>query len=115
MIGGNINLVLKAKTGAYILNDIGERIPEIINYATLFGFLDMTTSDAKHSNYQTKIEESDYIFICDYVELPKINGSIPKTSQLTAICNNKEFDVMMIDNPMELNKHYEIYLRYKGE
>ena len=115
MIGGNINLVLKVKTGNYVLNDIGERIPEVNEYMTLWGFLDMSTVDTKHSNYQTKIEESDYIFICDYVKLEEVNGSIPKTSQLAAVCNDKEFDVMLIDNPMELNKQYEIYLRYKGE
>lgn len=115
MIGGNINLDLKVKTGEYTLNDIGERIPKTITYATLFGFLDMSTVDTKHSTYHTKLEESDYIFICDYVELPKINGKLPNTSQLTATCNNKEFDVILIDNPMELNKQYEIYLRYKGE
>ncbi len=115
MIGGNINLVLKVKTGEYTKNDIGERIPEVVDYMTFFGFLDMSTSDTKHSIYNTKTEESDYIFICDYKKLEKVKGKIPKTSQLTAICNDKEFDVLLIDNPMELNKQYEIYLRYKGE
>ena len=115
MIGGNINLDLKVKTGKYTINDIGERVSEVIDYMSLFGFLDMSTSDTKHTTYNTKLEESDYLFICDYVELEEINGKIPKTSQLTAICNNKEFDVLLIDNPMELNQHLEIYLRYKGE
>ena len=106
MIGGNTYLDLKVKTGNFKINSIGERVPEVTDYMSLLGFLDLSTYDTKHTTYNTKIEESDYLFICDYVEFPKVNGVIPKTSQLTAICNDKEFDVLIVDNVMGLNEHY---------
>lgn len=115
MIGGNTYLSLKVKTKEYVLNEIGERVPKTNEYMQLWGFLDLSTVDTKHTIYNTKIEESDYIFICDYKELEKVDGEIPKTFQLTATCNNKEFDVLLIDDPQELHEHFEIYLRYKGE
>lgn len=115
MIGGNTTLSLKRKTGSYTKNSIGERIPEIADYIDLVGYLDLSNVDTKHTIYNAKIQESDHIFICDYVDLPLINGKKPKTSELIAENNGDEYDVILLDNPMNLNKHFEIYLRYKGE
>ncbi len=117
-IGGNIDLVLKRKDG-YIKNEIGEQIPKYIDYKTFRGFLDMANTNTSHSTYSAKIEESTHYFICDYEELPDFvdaDGITRKATinELKAYCNNKEFDVLWLDNPMELNYQYEIYLEYKG-
>lgn len=117
-IGGNIDLILKRKNG-YIKNEIGEKIPKLVDYKTLHGFLDMSNTNTTHTIYNAKIQESTHYFICDYVELPtfideKGNERKATINELKAYCNDKEFDVLWIDNPMELNYQYEIYLEYKG-
>ena len=117
-MGGNIDLVLKRKDG-FTTNDIGEKIPNYIEYITLHGFLDMANTNTSHSTYNAKLQESTHYFICDYVELPTFtdeSGNVRKATinELKAYCNDKEYDVLWLDNPMELNYHYEIYLEYKG-
>lgn len=117
-IGGNIDLVLKRKNG-FETNEIGEKIPSYIEYITLHGFLDMASSNTIHSTYNAKLEDSTHYFICDYVEFPEFKDEKGITrkalaNDLKAYCNGKEYEVLGIDNPMELNYHYEFYLEYKG-
>lgn len=109
MIGGNTTLKLLIKTRNFTLNSIGERVSDIKLYKEITGFLDLSTVDAKHTVYNSKIQESDHIFICDYVEIEH------KTSTLVAECNGNRYEVLMVDDPMGLHEHLEIYLRYIGE
>lgn len=115
MISGNTVLSIKRKTGKYTKNTVGENVPEVTQYIDLYGFLDLSNVDTKYTVFNTKLQESDHLFICDYVELPLVEGRKPKTSELVASNNGDEYDIILIDNPMNLNKHLEIYLRYKGE
>lgn len=117
-IGGNIDLILKRKNG-FEINDVGERIPKYEEYITLHGFLDMANNISNHSTYNAKVQDSSHYFICDYVEFPvfKDDSGVDRkavANDLKAYCNGKEYDVLWVDNPMELNYHYEIYLEYKG-
>lgn len=108
MIGGNITAQLQVKSGTK--NDIGEKVLTWTTVQSLFGFLDLSSGDSKYSTYDAKIQESTHIFICDYVRIDsKINN---ENSRM--LINGKTYDVMLIDNPMELNKHLEIYLKYTG-
>lgn len=107
-IGENTACMLKNKSD-YITNDIGEKVPVESDYMALTGFLDLSSGDSKYVNYNAKIQESTHIFICDYVKIDK------KATELKAYINDKMYDVMLIDNPMELNEHLEIYLKYIGE
>lgn len=108
MIDGNITARLQVKSG--IKNDIGEKVLGWTTVQPLFGFLDLSSGDSKYSSYDAKIQESTHIFICDYVP---IDGKINNENSRMLI-NGKTYDVMLIDNPMELNKHLEIYLKYTG-
>ena len=108
-IGGNTILKLQVKTGKFTLNSIGERIPELIDYKSLIGFLDLSTCDAKHPIYNAKIQERDPIFLCNYEEIEY------NVNELTAFNNGKKYEIILVDNPMGLNEHLEIYLRYVGE
>lgn len=108
LIGGNTACTLLYKSG-YSINAIGEKTPVESEYDTLYGFLDLSSGDSKYVTYNTKLQESDHIFVCDYTFIDK------EESELTALINGKRYDVMLIDNPMGLNKHLEIYLRYRGE
>ena len=94
MIGGNIDLVLKQKVTTK--NDIGENELSWVDYKTIHGFLDFMTEGTGRTNYNSKIVDSDYVFICAY-------------------CDNKEFDISYIDDPMNLHRHIEIFLKYIGD
>ena len=108
MIGGNVDLILKSKKQTK--NSIGENVPmSWVDYKTIHGFLDFMTEATGRTNYNSKIVDSDHVFICDYVEINK-----PLT-ELKAYCNDKEFDITYIDDPMNLHKHLEIFLKYIGD
>lgn len=108
MIGGNITLTLQKENSAE-KNEIGEDIVKQSNALNLWGFLDLSSGDSKHNVYSAKVQESTHVFICDYVDLGGITAENSK-----AICKGKEYEVLVIDNPMELNKHLEIYLKFVG-
>lgn len=107
MIGGNIQGLLQVKTE--ISSKIGESKYKWSNGVSLNGFLDLSGGDSRYTTYNAKVQESTHIFICDYVDLGAVSS---KNSRL--VINNKVYDVVLIDNPMELNEHLEIYLKLAG-
>lgn len=107
-IGGNIKAMIQVSTETE--NVIGESVLSWEDIQALTGWLDLSSGEARYSTYNAKIQESTHIFIADYV---------PLDSRITAensrmIVNGKMYDILLIDNPMELNQHYEIYLKYTG-
>lgn len=106
-IGGNISAQLQTKTTQK--NAIGEFVPTWETRHTLTGFLDLVSGDSRYSTYNSKIQESTHYFICDYVDLGEIEA---ENSRM--LINGKVYAVTLIDNPMELNYHLEIYLKYTG-
>lgn len=108
MIGGNIIGTVQVYSSAK--NAIGESVKTWTDNQTLHGFLDFMSGDAKYGNYNSKIQESTHVFICDYVTL---NSQI-RTDNSRMVINGKIYNINMIDNPMELNQHIEIYLSFTG-
>ena len=107
MIGGNTIAVLQVKTSSK--NEFGEKVNTWTDKQLLKGFLDFTGGDASYkSNYKGKLEETTHIFICDYDKIA--SEVIPTQSRM--IIDNNSYDILMIDNPMGLNKHLEIMLKY---
>lgn len=113
-IGGNTVCELKVKDSFYV-NDIGERVAPEILYYTLTGYLDFSNGDSKYTSFNAKIQESTHVFVCDFVALPLLNNKKVKATDLKAYINGNVYDVLILDNPMELNKQLEIYLKYTGE
>lgn len=106
-IGGNITAVIQEKKENN-KNTIGERVHEWTDSVSLDGFLDLSDGDSKYTNYSAKIEESTHVFICDYQELTI-------TSENTRmLIKGKIYTILLIDNPMEMDEHLEIYLKYVG-
>lgn len=109
-IGGNHELELGIVVATQ--NELGENEAVWFPIHTLKGFLDLSNGDSRYTSYNAKIQESSHFFICDYQELDsriKVENSRvfdPKTQ--------KFYDVLLIDNPMGLNKHLEFYLKYTG-
>lgn len=117
MIGGNIKAVLQVSTTTK--NEIGEKVPVWHDVVSLTGWLDLQSGDSKYTTYNAKMQESTHIFICDYLPIPaalEIEGKVVKVSAENAriATLTQKYDVMLIDNPMELNKHLEFYLKHTG-
>lgn len=108
MIGGNTIAILQVSTTTK--NEIGEAVKAWTNVQSITGFLDLSGGDSKYNTYDAKIQESTHIFIADYVAL---DASI-KAENSRMIVNGGRYDVMLIDDPMGLHKHLEIYLKYTG-
>ena len=106
MIGGNTKAVLQQKNG-FTINAIGERIQEWTDIQTLTGFLDLSGGDSKYT-YNAKLQESTHIWICDHVPIDR------KTTDKRLVVNGMTYDVLLIDDPMELHQHLEIYLKFVG-
>ena len=107
MIGGNVIAVLQKKTSSK--NAFGEKVETWNDLQLLKGFLDFTGGDGSYkSNFKGAVEETTHIFICDYDEI----ASKAKPTQSRLVVNGSVYDVLMIDNPMNLNQHLEIMLKY---
>lgn len=106
MIGGNIQATLQIKKTEK--NEIGESVESYEDYQTLKGFLDFMSGSADTVNYNAKLEETTHVFICDYVPINL------QESECRMMIKSKPYEVTFIDNPMELNQHLEIFLKYVG-
>ena len=74
------------------------------------GYLDLSTGDSKYTTYNAKIQESTHVFLADY---KKLDSRIKAENSRMGI-NGKVYDIMVIDDPMELHEQLEIYLKYTG-
>ena len=107
-IGGNIKATVQVFTQAK--NEIGEMVKTWADAQTIKGWLDLQSGEARNTTFNAKIQESTHIFIADYVKL----DSRIQAENSRAIINGKRYDVMLIDDPMEMHKQLEIYLKYTG-
>jgi len=117
MIGGNLEAVLQVSTATK--NKIGEMVHEWHDVVSLTGFIDLSAGDSKRTTFNAKIQESTHLFIGDYKPIPdvlEVDGQIVQVTSENArmVANSKRYDVMLMDNPMELNEQWEIYLKYTG-
>ena len=117
MIGGNTKAVLQVKTATK--NAIGEFVKSWHDVAELTGFLDLQSGDSKYNTYNAKIQESTHVFICDYVPVQdtfEIEGNVVRVDaeNVRMVANGKRYDVLLIDDPMELHEHLEIFLKLVG-
>ena len=108
MIGGNVNLELQAKELAE--NEIGESVELWTTVQTLLGWLDYQSGDSPRTNFNAKLQQSTHFFIGDYV--PIREGLTAENTR--AIVNGEVYEVLIIDNPMNMNRQIEIYLKYTG-
>lgn len=109
-IGGNITAKIQVYTSAK--NDIGEHVQTWTDAQTIKGWLDLSSGEARYTTYNAKIQESTHFFIADYV---------PLDSRITAessrmVINGKRYDILLIDNPMEMGtgSQLEFYLKFTG-
>ena len=108
MIGGNIKATIQTYTTTR--NAIGEGVKGWADKQTLKGFLDLAGGSSNYVTYAAKVQESTHVFISDYVPLP----AEIKAENARMVIAGKAYDIMLIDNPMELCQQLEIYLKYTG-
>lgn len=108
-IGGNIYGVIQVQDGTE-KNAMGERVPVWRDAFRLLGWLGMQTNEQKRASFSAKIEESSHCFLCDYHA-----GAYALANQdCRMIIKGFMYDVLMIDNPDEMNEQLEISLRRVG-
>ena len=109
-IDGNIKAIIQVCTT--VANDIGEHVQTWTDVQTIKGWLDLSSGEARYTTYNAKIQESTHIFIADYVSL---DSRITAESSRMVI-NGKPYDILLIDNPMELGtgSQLEFYMKFTG-
>lgn len=106
-IGGNVIATIQTKSCE---NDSkGIQHSEWSDYTALRGWLDLSGGNSQYTNFNAKIQESTHIFLCDYAHLGDLTAE-----DCRMIIGGKIYNVMLIDDPMELHEHLEIYLKYIG-
>jgi len=108
-IGGNMKAVLQTNSNP-TTNAIGESVPGWQDVQLLTGWLDLSGGDSHYNSYSAKVQESTHIFISKYVKLP----DNVKAENSRMLIDGLAYDVKLIDDPMNLHKHLEIYLSFTG-
>ena len=107
MIGGNVDAIIQVETSSK--NAFGEKETTYKDLTTVKGFLDYVGGDGSYkNNFKGELEETTHIFICDYENV----ASKATPTQSRMIIDDKIYDILYIDNPMNLNEHLEIMLKY---
>lgn len=116
-IDGNTEAVIQIRTT--VKNELGEDVGTYIPARpSFYGWLDLSGGDSKYTTYHAKIQESTHIFVCDYFPLvcqTEEHASMkitPENSRL--VINSEVYEVMLYDNPMNMGRQLEIYLKYTG-
>ena len=108
-IGGNIFGMLQTKaTGEK--NAIGEAENVWTDAFTLYGWLGLQSGENKRTSFNAKLEESSHVFLTDF----RADVYALADSDTRMICKGNMYDVLLIDNPDEMNAQLEIYLRKVG-
>lgn len=112
-IGGNTEATIQLKVT--VKNDIGEDVPVWTMARPPFsGWLDLSEGDSKRASFNAKIQESTHVFVCDYFPLITERGVKITSGNSRIIINNEVYEVMLYDNPMQMNAQLEIYVKYVG-
>ena len=130
-VGGNIQALLQVKKES-LRNAIGEREHKWVDCTSILGWLDLSTGDSKHTTFYAKVQESTHIFTnlknlsTDWVWNPFsfLTGVISKTDEQETVdvtsdnarmvVNGSVYEILLIDDPMNMHDHLEIYLRFIG-
>lgn len=137
MIGGNIAALFQVKDEGK-KNAIGEREHKWYDVSSSSsGWLDLKDeSGAKNTIFNAKIQESTHIFLCDYrsfkslsaewvwntlnfvngeINSEKLDKRVDVTSEnARLLINNQVYQILLIDDPMGMHQHLEIYLKFVG-
>ena len=107
-IGGNIQG--RIQTCITEQNSIGESEKVWMDAFSSIGWLGLQSGEKKYGTFNAKLEESTHVFLCDYHS--GIYALADKDTRM--IIKGFVYDVLLIDNPDEMDEQLEIYLRKVG-
>ncbi len=108
-VGGNLWGFVQIRTENGHMNKIREWEAAWQDCLQLWGWLDLSTGDANRIAFSAKIQESSHIFLCDYQPLVGITSENARM-----VIEGRVYDILLIDDPMYMHEHYEIYLKFIG-
>lgn len=107
-IGGNITGTIQTNTTTK--NAIGESVPVWSDAFSQIGWLGMQSGGKNSGNFNAKIEETTHVFLCDFHS--GIYALADKETRM--IIKDVVYNVLLIDNPDEMDEQLEIYLKRVG-
>lgn len=108
-IGGKTIGIVQTKSEVW-QNEIGEREQAWSDTFAIVGWLGLQSGDSKYNIHNAKVEESTHVFLCDFH-----SGVYALADQNTRmVIKGFVYDVLLIDNPDEMDEQLEIYLRRVG-
>lgn len=108
-IGGNITGTIQQKSISG-KNIIGEAEHTWTDAFSIMGWLGMQSGGYQRTSFNAKIEETTHVFLTDYHA-----GIYALAAQDTRmIIKGFVYDVLLIDNPDEMDEQLEIYLKRVG-
>ncbi len=112
-IGGNTAAVIQI--GTFADNDYGNDVVKWENafQEPVYGFLDMVNEGTNSRSLMHRVEDADYIFLCDYF-LPAAGGVKLTAENSRVLIDGEVYEVKAYDDPMRMHEHMEIYLKYLG-
>lgn len=112
-LGGNKEAILLVKKRGE-KTKYGTRKNEFEEVKRITGYLDKRTTYDKHNVMDTEIEQSNHFFLCGYEEIGDIYKQYDEYDCGLEI-DGEFYTVTHFDNVMELDEHFEIYLRRVGD
>lgn len=109
-IGGNKESIIQIKTT--IKNIIGEPEETWEPSGSVLGYLDFDYSGGASNvnQYNAKVQDTTHFFFCDYF---RWNSEWTSENSRMMIDGNI-YNILLIDDPMGMQEHLEIYLKYVG-
>lgn len=112
MVGGNINATIQMKSTQK--NAIGEPVETWTDLGQVVGWLDYNLGTSDNEQYKAHVQDSTHVFICDYKALKAVTQGRLTAENGRIIVNGSTYIIKLIDNVMELNEHFEVYLQFVG-
>lgn len=112
-VNGNITAEIQIRTTTK--NSIGENKQNWDTVGSVIGWLDYYTAYNEVNQYNAKIQDTTHIWICDVDKWnASVQGQTVTSENCRLIVKGNIYNVLLIDDPMELGQHLEIFLKYIG-
>lgn len=112
-IGGNLEAIVQMCSLQMDDYGVEKKVWKNAFEKPLKGFLDLVNEGTDSKNLMKQVEDSDYIFLCDYFR-PIAYGKKLSAENSRLVINGEIYEIKLYDDPMMLNHHIEIYLKYLG-
>lgn len=110
MIGGNMEALVQKAVPDNEGTEIGEHIKNWETVDQIKGWLDYLGEDTERKDFRAKVQDSTHVFLADYVPLEKII----RGDDCRFLIDGCYYDLLLMDDPMNLHQQLECYLKYTG-